>query len=392
MPGQPPTRRRVEPGIFERINTEGARLGLEIYYKDADGKPRRRSVEGDIRAARDELALARGRRVRREIEPANPRMTLNSVIERFDAAHVGARANTRGAYRSAFARIKPALGFKRITAITRADVRGFVGGEVDEGLKANTVLGHYSALRKLYSFAREDLEIPVTFPRLKASELPDPADDEREHRVLSDDELSGVLDACGDRSRLYFRTLSETGCRASEALGLTPTRIGEGTIAFAVQLARDGSLRPLKTRQSKRTIEITRGLGAELRLGGDRELVFPRLSHREIGRQWAAALKGAGLEDPQPVIHDLRHTHASRLIAAGWDPVEIAKRLGDRVETVLRVYAHEWDVRRRSAERRAALEGLYGSRDGYRMATDTPRQAATDGAKVQPIRTHRNAG
>ncbi len=60
------------------------------------------------------------------------------------------------------------------------------------------------------------------------------------------------------------------------------------------------------------------------------------------------------------MIHDLRHTHASRLNALSWDPVEIARRLGDRVETVLRVYVHEFDARRRSAERRAALESLYG--------------------------------
>ena len=75
------------------------------------------------------------------------------------------------------------------------------------------------------------------------------------------------------------------------------------------------------------------------------------------------------------MIHDLRHTHASRLIAAGWDPIEVAKRLRDRVETVLRVYAHEWDERRRGEERRAMLEALYGQ-DGPKMAPDTPAQTA----------------
>ena len=219
---------------------------------------------------------------------------------------------------------------------------------------------HYSALRALFSFAASDLEIPVVFPKLKASELPDPVDDRREHRVLSDEELARVLEARGDRSRLFFRVVAETGCRASEALGLTPQRLDDGTIWLAEQLARDGSLRPLKTRQSKRTIEITRSVSAELRLAGDRERVFPRLSHREIERQWADALKRAELGAPAPVIHDLRHTHASRLIALGWDPVEIARWLGDRVETVLRVYVHEFDARRRSAERHAALESLYG--------------------------------
>jgi integrase len=51
---------------------------------------------------------------------------------------------------------------------------------------------------------------------------------------------------------------------------------------------------------------------------------------------WTDALRSSGVDRQYPVIHDLRHTHASKLIAAGWDPVEVAKRLGDRIETILR--------------------------------------------------------
>jgi len=384
-----PIRRRIEPGIYERVSPSGERLGLEIAYKDADGKPRRRSVNGNIHAARDELAKARTRRTRYEAEPADPRMTLDAVIDRYEAAHVGDRANTREVYRSAFARIRPALGHKRITTIGRADVRALVGAWSSEGLKANSTLAYYSALRALFNFAREDLDVPVVFPRLKPSELPDPVDDRREHRVLTDAELACVLSACSERSRLYFRTVAVTGCRASEALGLEPRNIGDGTVSFVRQWARGSTMKPLKTHRSKRTIEIPRGLSAELRLAGDSVRCFPRLSHREIGRQWAAALDRVELDGLRPVVHDLRHTHASRLIALGWDPVEIAKRLGDRVETVLRVYSHEFDSRRRGEERRAALESLSGEM-ATEMATNTPLQTATDGAKVQQIRTHRN--
>ena len=133
-----PIRNRIEPGIYERVDANGERLGLEIQFKDSSGSPRRRTVHGNIHAARDALAEARSKRVRREPEAANPRMTLAAVIEHYETAHIGARPRTIAAYDSAFARIRPALGNKRITAITRADVRRFVGGEVAEGLKANT--------------------------------------------------------------------------------------------------------------------------------------------------------------------------------------------------------------------------------------------------------------
>jgi integrase len=398
-----PIRRKIEAGIFERVDGGGNRLGLEIQYKDAGGKPRRRSVKGaTIHDARDQLAKARTQRARHELEPADVRMTLDAVIDHYEVAALPLlRPRSQVVRRAALRRIRPALGHKRMTSINRADVRAWVGTMISDELKANTIRAYYSTLRALFTFAAGDLEVPVTFPKLKPGELPDPADDQREHRVLSDDELRRVLEACEPRWSLYFRTLAETGARASEALGLTPEQVGDGTVRFTAQLAPDGTLRPLKTRTGKRTIEVTRGLSAELRLAGDRERVFPRFAYHQAGREWARALKRAKLDGPPPVLHDLRHTHASRLIALGWDPVEIASRLGDRLETVLRVYTHEFDARRRSAGRRAALEQVYGSpkhvgkstglvKDGYQMATHTPSQAITDGAKVQRLRSHQN--
>ena len=388
-----PIRRRVEPGIFERVGPDGTRRGLEVQWKDNQGIPRRRSVKGDIHAARDLLAEMRARRVHGEREPADPRMTLGAVMEHFTEDHVGDRPGTRLFYQGAFNRIRPVLGNKRVSDITRADVRRFVGMEVSQDLKGNTVRNHYSALRKLFSYANEDLELAVKFPALKPTDLPDPIEDQREHRILSDGELADLLAASDPRIRLYFRVLAETGCRASEGLGLVPKSIGDGTVQFLKQLGRDRTLRTLKTRQSYRTVEVTRGLCAELKLAGDRERTFPLLDHRDLEREWPAALDRAGIMDSRPVVHDLRHTHASKLIAAGWDVVTVAQRLGDSVETTMRVYAHEFDARRRSDERRAALEGLYpGKREtspsemATPMSTYTRLDATTDGSQTPYLR------
>ena len=40
-------------------------------------------------------------------------------------------------------------------------------------------------------------------------------------------------------------------------------------------------------------------------------------------------------------LHDLRHTHGSRLIAAGLSIPVVAARLGHKPEVLLRAYAHE---------------------------------------------------
>lgn len=81
------------------------------------------------------------------------------------------------------------------------------------------------------------------------------------------------------------------------------------------------------------------------------ERPFNHLTHASVDHAWRRALKRAGLVDPQPTIHDLRHTHASGLIADGWDPVEIAARIGDTLATTLTVYSHEFDTRRRGDQR-----------------------------------------
>lgn len=373
-----PTRRHLEPGIYERLGADGQRLGLEIAFKDTAGKVRRRSVHGGVQDARDALAQARSRRVKREAEPTDPRVSFNTVADAFEAAHVASlRPNSQAVYRAALKRLRKTFGKQRISAITKADVRAFIADEKKEGLKAWTIHSHLAALSAVFSFARDDLDMPVAMPRLKPSERPHPADDAREHRVLTDDELARALGACGERERLYFRTLAETGARQSEVLGLTARRVAGATIAFAEQLGRrDRGLRPLKTDKSRRTIEVTRSLAAALVLAGARERIFD-LTHDHVDYAWRQALKAAKLAEPQPTIHDLRHTHVSGLIADGWDPVEIAARIGDTLATTLAVYAHEFDSRRRGEQRRKALEARYPSTSIDGMATHEPQQTAT---------------
>src|SRR5512133_119106 len=131
-----PRRRRLEPGIYERLGADSQRLGLEIAYKDAVGKTRRRTVNGGMQDARDALATARTRRVRRETEPADPRRSFNAVADAFEAAHVaGLRPNSRAVYRTALRRLRKTFGPQRMTAITKADVRAFIADEKREGLK-----------------------------------------------------------------------------------------------------------------------------------------------------------------------------------------------------------------------------------------------------------------
>ena len=68
---------------------------------------------------------------------------------------------------------------------------------------------------------------------------------------------------------------------------------------------------------------------------------------RKVAREaLKRAAKAAGLAPPAPSLHDLRHSHASMLIALDVPVVDVQRRLGHRKpDTTLRVYAHEWKER-----------------------------------------------
>jgi integrase len=156
------------------------------------------------------------------------------------------------------------------------------------------------------------------------------------------------------------------------------------TVEFTHQLDRKGKRVPLKTKRSRRVLEVTPALIGKLRehkmasaRSAQHELVFTTRTgsghdHRNIGgRVLARAVKRAALGalrdrdgaivQPAPTFHDLRHSHASALIAQGWDVAEVSARLGHAsVGTTHRIYVHQFDVARRSDERRARLTKLYG--------------------------------
>ena len=191
------------------------------------------------------------------------------------------------------------------------------------------------------------------------------------------DELSRLIAAVSPRHRLIFRLAAETGGRLAEVLGLAweDIDVKGQAITFAYQLDRHGKRVLLKTARSRRVLEVTPGLAGELRKHklaskntSPGALVFVRSSgrghdHRNVGgRVLARAVGRAKLAAPAPTFHDLRHTHASALIADGWDVESVSARLGHSdVATTQRIYIHEFDAANRSDERRAKLAALYGN-------------------------------
>jgi site-specific recombinase XerD len=83
------------------------------------------------------------------------------VCDAYEAAHVASlRPTSRGVYRAALKRLRARFGSQRITQIVRADIRRFVNELANEH-KANTVRKYYAVMRAVFTFAADDLDIPV---------------------------------------------------------------------------------------------------------------------------------------------------------------------------------------------------------------------------------------
>jgi integrase len=109
-------------------------------------------------------------------------------------------------------------------------------------------------------------------------------------------------------------------------------------------------------------------------------LVFASRSGSGVERKVARealkrAVKAAGIAPPEPTLHDLRHSHASMLIALDVSVVDVQRRLGHRKpDTTLRVYAHQWKYRE---ARRSEIGQQLGRLFDNRKALPAPGARAT---------------
>jgi integrase len=168
-----------------------------------------------------------------------------------------------------------------------------------------------------------------------------------------------------------LKLAARLGLRLGEVLGLQWQDLDkdESILHVRRQWCCHGEYGPTKTPAGVRPIPLPHDLRDELiafRLaskfsqGSDPVFVSRNgtpLGHRNTTRRgWEAARDRAEL--PKLRFHDLRHAAASRLIAAGLDPVTVAAILGhDDPSVTLRIYAHLFDRQAKHDAVRLALAG-----------------------------------
>jgi integrase len=280
-------------------------------------------------------------------------------------------------YRSVMkGRILPRLGHHRLQALTGGHLNGLYRELEEEGLSAaSRRLTHAVLSRALRDAVRWG-----KLPRNPAAAADPPAAPESRATAWTAKELGRFLEHVdGERLFALWRLAATTGMRRGELLGLTWLALDlvAGTLRVDQQLVptRGGvSFGPPKSKRSRRSIaldsETVEALRAhreaqlfERSFAGDayddHDLVFPDelgqpIYPQRLTEAFTRKRKAAGLLTG--TLHILRHTHATLALTNGVPVHVVAARIGDRPETVLRVYAHllpQSDVE--AAEQVAAL-------------------------------------
>jgi len=379
-------RQRVERGIYKRTTSDG-KTHFEIGFRDSQQRQRWQRVDGGIMVARAALAEAHTARSRRE-PVGDPSLRFEEAAQAWwDNRVIKLRPATQSAYSAALKHLGRRFGRDRLADISPAAVATYVTSRQAAGAKGWTIKGELTPLLGIFRYASRHLDFAGTNPVAVLDGVERPStDDQKPKRVLTGEELESLIDAIDEYYRLLFELTAETGARLSEVLDIVwgEVDLNEQTVHFAKPLDRLGERVPLKAKRSDRVLEITPQLTSKLRAAKlaafrstDHDFVFVSRAgtahdHRNIGgRVLARAITKAGLGpierdgkvlQPAPTFHNLRYSHGSALIAAGWDLEEVSARLGHaNVSTTARIYVHEYDAAQRSQHRRNRLTELYSS-------------------------------
>lgn len=264
-------------------------------------------------------------------------------------------------------RLLPRFGSRRISAIAGEDVEKWVGDLVAEGLAPNSVHNYYVLLNKTLRYALRHRLIP--FNPADGVELPKNVRSEDFAPVfLTAKQVGALADEMTAPLNTLTRFAAYTGLRAAEIAGLRVRDINLAAGHVEVRqtmkwMNKEWKAGTPKSARSTRNVPLVHsGLKTELRMlllahpnSGDPDALFwpGRHAHSHVldysqpmnvGSVLRYYLRPAAERAGLPTrirFHDLRHTFASLMLAAGFKPYEVSRWMGHAsVSTTDGIYGH----------------------------------------------------
>lgn len=348
--------------VYQRTNSGGSTSWVaHVTWQEGGRRRQSKRVFATKREARDALVelLAShqtGQRVDRS------RITLSGYLDDWLAAlpTQGRRASTVHGYRQVLRNyVVPTLGDVELQDLRATDLDRLYaalragGGRNGRRLSLTTIHHAHTVLSKALTDAERKGLVVRNVARLADPPSANAGREERgEHNIWTPAELKAFLEfIAGNTWEPAFRLLALTGIRRSEMLGLRWSDIDlrrrHVTIRQAVtSIDGEDIANAPKTRRSRRTVDLddmtatildrhrsaqrVAMLAIGVRLEND-DRVFRAPSGepvrpQSVGQAFRRLVERSGL--PMIRLHDLRHTHASQLLAAGVNVKIVSERLG----------------------------------------------------------------
>lgn len=353
-----------------QIVPRGERKWLVRWFVGTSESGKRRyaskTIRGTKRDAQQHLnSVLRSQDLGTYVEPT--RIALDAYLDRWleQSARTRVSPRTFEDYKKLLKRyVRPEIGPRRLDALRPLHLQELITKLEARGLSPKTIRLTLSVLsRALKQAVRWGM-----LPNNPAALIDLPKQRRREMRALSQEEVARFRTAAaGTRHAVLFDFLLATGCRPGEALALRWSDIDLDVGAITVRralttVAGKPTFGEPKTATSHRRIplptQLCDSLSAHRReqaegalktgpaYSRNLDLVFanevgrPLELRNIVRRHFKPLLELAGLP-PSVRLYDLRHTHATLLLAQGVHPKVAAERLGHATTRMtLDVYSH----------------------------------------------------
>lgn len=347
----------------KRVGARG-RVTYSAVYLDPDGRERSAGTFESKREAEKVARRAEGKIETSEwIDPADGKMTFERYVEDYWWPSRQLEVSTRAAYRSYLDKhFVPYFGKRPMSSITPTAVEAWIAKALRDGLAPASVRKYHSMLKTIFQRAVRDRVIVVN--PCAATELPKAV--RKPRTIPTPEDFDRLIFEIPQRWRLMILVEIETGLRWGELVALRPRHIDflrrlvhvrETVVEVSKKISPTGERMLFKDypkNDQHRTLSVGQSLieliSADIaRRGLSRDdLLFPSTLKPGAGplsrntfrtKIWLPALKRTGL-DFHVRVHDLRHAHASWLLAGGADIKAVMERMGHSQLTTAQRYLH----------------------------------------------------
>lgn len=348
-------------GLAVRVTAGGSR-SFVLCYRTRAGRQRRYTI-GSFPDWTVTAARAEARELKRQIDqggdPVGDRHssreapTMADLCQRFTDEHLPKRRPMTASIYAAAMRhtILPRLGALKVADVAFADIDALHRKVTKTApYQANRIVAQLSKMFSLaikWGWRTDNPCRGIEFNH-----------EDRRERFLSAEELSrlaGALDQCRDRqAAAVIALVLLTGSRIGEALSMRWQDVDLNNGVWTKPSAHTKQKKSHRLPLSEPARALLVKLHAE---ASGADYVFPgigRSGHRyEVKQAWKQICAIADIKGAR--VHDLRHTHASILVSAGYSLPIIGRLLGHTQPATTARYAHLMDDPLRLATEKAGV-------------------------------------